>query len=241
MHAWHSKGVDSSKKGLTLISDLIGRTLGIEVSVLMGANIANEVAESQFCESTLGCRSPEAGKMFRLLFDRPYFRISCIDDVEGVELCGALKNIVAVAAGLVEGLGLGENTKAAIIRIGLMEMKCFAELMYGSGRWETYFESCGIADLITSCSGGRNKRLAAAHVTTGKSFETLETEMLDGQKLQGPLTSRDVYEILLEKKKTASFPLFVAVYRVCHEHLHAQSFLDCLASRSQTDRTDCSL
>ena len=96
----------------------------------MGANIANEVALGQFCESTIGSRHPEQAEMFKLMLDTRNFRINIIDDVQGVELCGALKNIVAIAAGIVDGLGLGENTKAAVIRIGLIEMKHFSEIFH---------------------------------------------------------------------------------------------------------------
>lgn len=165
------KGVnvkEGDEGGLGLISQMISETLDIDVSVLMGANIANEVAAERFCESTVGYNVKENGELFRDLFDTPYFRITAIQDVAGVELCGALKNVVAVAAGLVDGLDLGNNTKAAIIRIGLMEMKRFAIHFYGGVREETFFESCGVADVITTCLGGRNRRISEARVRTGK-------------------------------------------------------------------------
>ena len=214
------KGVDSSTGGgLTLVSDLISKSLSIDMCVLMGANI--EVAQELFCEATIGYTNSEHVKKFKLLFDTTYFRIRSIRDVSGVELCGALKNIVAIAAGVVDGLHLGENTKAAIIRIGLMEMKRFAALyappICPHTRDSLFFESCGIADLITTCFGGRNRKLAEAHVKTGKSFELLEQEMLNGQKLQGTLTAQEIHHVLSEKNEISHFPLFVSVYSICYE------------------------
>lgn len=191
------KGVDVEKKGLHLISDIIKDSLnGMDVSVLMGANLANEVAQEQFSEATIGCYNHENGIIFRDLFHSDYFRIRVIKDVHGVELCGALKNVVALAAGFVDGLGMGENTKAAIIRIGLDEMRRFCQINHESVKDHTFFESCGVADLITTCYGGRNRRVAEAKVKTGKSIEVLEAEMLNGQKLQGPPTAIEIYNYL---------------------------------------------
>lgn len=75
-------------------------------------------------------------------------------------------------------------------------MRKFAKAFYVGVKDDTFFESCGVADLITTCYGGRNRKVAEAHVTTGKSFEQLEKELLNGQKLQGTLTAKEVHEIL---------------------------------------------
>ena len=95
------KGVDASAAGITLVSDIISNNLGIDCSVLMGANIAQGVAMDEFCESTIGYNVKENALVFQKVFDTPHFRISMVEDVAGVELCGALKNVVAIAAGLV--------------------------------------------------------------------------------------------------------------------------------------------
>ncbi|KAJ3118740.1 Glycerol-3-phosphate dehydrogenase [Phlyctochytrium bullatum] len=211
------KGVDVAQSGLQLISDVIREKLEMDVSVLMGANIASEVAMEYFCETTVGYRIESNGLLWKKLFDTPYFKVSAVADVAGVELCGALKNVVAIAAGLVDGLKYGENTKAAIIRLGLMEMKRFAQTFYEGVKDETFFESCGVADVITTCFGGRNRKVAEARVTTGKSFEVLEKEMLNGQKLQGTLTAKEVNQILALHQKTHEYPLFTTVYKICYE------------------------
>nr|XP_020763832.1 glycerol-3-phosphate dehydrogenase [NAD(+)], cytoplasmic [Odocoileus virginianus texanus] len=228
------KGVDEGPKGLKLISEVIGEHLGIPMSVLMGANIANEVAEEKFCETTIGSKNLAHGQLLKELMQTPNFRVTVVQEVDTVEICGALKNIVAVGAGFCDGLGFGDNTKAAVIRLGLMEMIAFAKLFCsGSVSSATFLESCGVADLITTCYGGRNRKVAEAFVRTGKSIEQLEKEMLNGQKLQGPQTARELHSILQHKGMVDKFPLFTAVYKICYEKLPVGEFIHCLQNHPE--------
>jgi glycerol-3-phosphate dehydrogenase (NAD+) len=110
--------------------------------------------------------------------------------VAGVELCGALKNVVALGAGFCDGLGFGGNTKAAIIRIGLKETIKFAKMFFDGVKDDTFLESCGLADLVTTCFGGRNRKCAEAFAKKEGDWEELEKAMLNGQKLQGTITAK---------------------------------------------------
>lgn len=150
------------------------------------------------------------------LFHRPYFHVRMVHDVAGVSLGGALKNVVALAAGWVDGLGWGDNAKAAVMRVGIMEEVRFGKMFFGSScRTETFTEeSCGIADMITSCSGGRNFRCAKMSVAEGKSIDEIEERELNGQKLQGTSTAHEVYAFLKKEGKETEFPLFTAVRNV---------------------------
>lgn len=150
------------------------------------------------------------------LFHRPYFHVRMVHDVAGVSLGGALKNIVALAAGWVDGLGWGDNAKAAVMRVGIMEEVKFGRTFFSNSvRTETFTEeSCGVADLITSCSGGRNFRCAKMSVKEGKSIGEIEERELNGQKLQGTSTAYEVNAFLKKEGKEQEFPLFTAVYNV---------------------------
>uniref|UniRef100_D3TQT6 Glycerol-3-phosphate dehydrogenase [NAD(+)] n=2 Tax=Glossina morsitans morsitans TaxID=37546 RepID=D3TQT6_GLOMM len=221
------KGFDKAEGGgIDLISHIITRHLKIPCAVLMGANLANEVAEGHFCETTIGCREPKYAKTLRDLFQSENFRVVVVQDSDAVEICGALKNVVAMGAGFVDGLGLGDNTKAAVIRLGLMEMIRFVEIMYPGGKLTTFFESCGVADLITTCYGGRNRRCAEAFVKTGKTLVEVEAELLNGQKLQGPLTAEEVNHMLKNKKLEEKFPLFTAVHEICTGQIKPQCLIE---------------
>lgn len=154
--------------------------------------------------------------LLKILFHRPYFHVRVVSDVAGVSLGGALKNIVALAAGWIDGLGWGDNAKAAIMRVGLMEMVKFGEQFFGASVNSRTFteESAGVADLITSCNGGRNHRCAKLSVQRGKPIEEIEKEELNGQKLQGTSTAYEVNRFLKKQGCEDQYPLFTAVQRV---------------------------
>ncbi|GAA5970768.1 hypothetical protein JCM11641_004446 [Rhodosporidiobolus odoratus] len=212
------KGVEVKDKEIHIFSEVIKKHLNIECAALSGANIANEVAKDSFSETTIGCRDIDVAKRWAELFETEKFRVAVSKDVLGVSLGGALKNVVAIAAGLVDGMEWGNNAKAAIMRIGLLEMKKFALEFFPGTEADTFVqESAGIADLITSCLGGRNHKVAQAFVTKGKSFDELEQEMLNGQKLQGVETARELHDFLKARNKVDDYPLFAFVYRVAFE------------------------
>jgi len=227
------KGIEFKDAKPVLISDLLAEAMvdkekpdapKINMSVLMGANVANEVAKGDFAEATIGCTDLAIGKKWVALFNTSDFKVDAVMDVAGAELCGALKNVVALGAGFSDGLGYGGNTKAAIIRIGLKEMQKFCEVFYGDRniKSDTFLESCGVADLVTTCFGGRNRKCAdifAKNVAAGtkKDWDTIETEELNGQKLQGTGTAKDVMTCLKDAKKEAEFPLFCQIYKVAFE------------------------
>jgi len=209
-----------------LISNMVKDLLHIDCLVVMGANIANEVAAENFCEATIGSKNVENGNILKQALQTSYFRIVVVKDAEVVEACGALKNIVAVGAGFCDGLNFGDNTKAAVIRLGLMEMIKFAEVFYPDHSARTFFESCGVADLVTTCYGGRNRKIAMAFAQSNKTIEELEKELLNGQKLQGPETAKEVNILLKSKNMESTFPLFTAVHQICTGEKPVGFFID---------------
>jgi glycerol-3-phosphate dehydrogenase (NAD+) len=157
--------------------------------------------------------SPIDHALFRTLFHRPYFHVRVVSDVAGVSLGGALKNIVALAAGFVEGKGWGDNAKAAVMRVGLLEMVKFGkEFFPQTVRVETFTEeSAGLADMITSCASGRNFRCAKMAIERGVSVAEIEKTELNGQMLQGTSTAKEVNNFLKARGREGDYQLFTAV------------------------------
>ena len=227
---------DRESKRPILISQSIAQAMGGNCSVgcLMGANVAKEVALQQMCESTLACDfgDDELNEQTRQVFDTSSLRVQHTLDVAGAEVCGALKNVVAMGAGFVDALGLGGNTKAALCRVGLMEMAKFCKLMFKGVQPDTFTESCGLADLIATCYAGdlgRERRSAEAFgrdqivsrstemTEMEAKWEKVEVELLNGQKLQGPLTAKEVYTVLKANLSLDSFPLMKTIYQIAFE------------------------
>ncbi|KAB5591112.1 Glycerol-3-phosphate dehydrogenase (NAD+) [Ceratobasidium theobromae] len=231
------KGVKVEGAKILTFPSVISSILNVRCSALGGANIAGEVAKDNFCESTLGVPPegmnpteqdrPSDSDLWYKLFDTPTFRIRVVQDVEGVALCGGLKTL---AAGFSDGLGWGSNTKAAIIRIGLMELKDFCLHFYPSIKADTFLqESCGVADIMTSCNG-RNRKVAEDMVKKGKGFEELEKEDLGGQSLQGPETADQIHKFLdthgKEVHQAGGFPLLENVWKICYQGMAPEKLIE---------------
>ncbi|KAF2474664.1 glycerol-3-phosphate dehydrogenase-like protein [Lindgomyces ingoldianus] len=267
-----TKGVDVGEKGIRLMSEAIGMRLNIYCGALSGANIATEIAQEKYSETTVAydpppmdsraptpkgspassqvdlispskaipsARSarlkalpseypPLSHENVRKLFHRPYFHVRIVSDVAGVSLGGALKNIVALAAGFVDGLGWGDNAKAAVMRVGILEMVAFGKAFFADSVHTSTFteESCGVADVVTSCMGGRNFRCAKMAIERGESIFEIERKELNGQKLQGTSTAYEVNSFLKTQGMEKDFPLFTAVYNILEGNVKPEQIPD---------------
>ena len=226
------KGLEVTPEGCKLLSTYITENLGIECGALSGANLAPEVARCKWSETTVAYNIPADFKgpgkdidsaVLKEAFHRPYFHVNIIEDVAGVSVAGALKNIVAIAVGFVEGLGWGDNAKSAIMRVGLIETINFSNMFFPNSKPSTFtHESAGVADLITTCSGGRNVKVGRHMSKTGESAQEAEKKLLNGQSSQGIITAKEVHELLSNVGKTDQFPLFEATYQIIYgdEKIH---------------------
>ncbi|KAF9763103.1 Glycerol-3-phosphate dehydrogenase [NAD(+)], cytoplasmic [Nosema granulosis] len=229
--------IDHPNGSITLISSYLKDLLGCRISVLMGANIATEVARGTISEGTLGYNDEDSKEILYYMLNSYSYRVTCVKDIPGVELVGSLKNVVALGCGLVEGLGYSGNTKVAIMRNGIIEIRRFLKFFYPESKDETIFQSCGIADLIVSCLEGRNYKFGVMKGKEDMSLEDFE-ESIGGQKIQGTGTAEAIFNFLVFKKRTTDFPLFVNTYMIFVENSEPSEILKCISTDSLKDVFD---
>lgn len=150
-----TKGIEQER--LLRMSEVCHEVLGAEhpVAVLSGPSFAAEVARGLPTAVLVASASSDAGQQVQQQFRGPALRLYASDDVTGVEIGGALKNVMAIAAGVAESLGLGQNARAALITRGLAEMSRLALAM--GGRRDTLAGLSGIGDLVLTCTGGLSR------------------------------------------------------------------------------------
>ncbi|CAF0888512.1 unnamed protein product [Didymodactylos carnosus] len=177
---------------------------GIPCYMLVSADIADKAATGTFCDATIGSDNYKDGQMIQELFQTDKLKVDIKLHRQGVEISASLEDIVALAAGIYDGLS--DKTKAIVIRIGLNEMIQFCKYFF-NGHLEV-IESYCIGVLYTSCYAGRNKEVGEALVKTGKCIKTLEEEMFNGQELQGPIAAARVTEWLKATGESNDLPTF---------------------------------
>jgi glycerol-3-phosphate dehydrogenase (NAD(P)+) len=220
-----SKGIE--RESLALMTTVVEETLiGSSVVAISGPSFAAEVAARQPTAVVAASNDPEAAAATQLAFSSNEFRVYTHDDVVGVELGGSLKNVMAVATGICEGLGLGFNSRAALITRGLAEMVRLGAAL--GAREETFAGLAGIGDLVLTCTGSLSRNRALG-VEIGKGA-TLE-EALAGKETvaEGVMTTQSAYA--LATREDVEMPIVEAVYRTLFDQQPARQAITALMQR----------
>ena len=199
---------------------------GISCGVLSGPSFAREIARGMPAAVTLAAAEPAfAASMARELHG-PRLRIYSSDDVTGVEVGGAVKNVIAIAAGVSDGLGFGESARAALVTRGLAEITRLGVKL--GGRLETFMGLAGLGDLVLTCTSDLSRnRQVGLRLATGKPLAAILQEL--GHVAEGVHTSREVLK--LARGVGADMPIVDAVCRMLHEGLAPQAAVELLLAR----------
>lgn len=220
-----AKGIENGTllRPTQIIRELLGP---VPVAALSGPSIAPELAKRLPATVVAASESPELAARTQKLFRTAWFRVYTNPDVLGVELAGATKNVIALAAGIVDGLGAGDNTKAALLTRGVVEITRLGVAM--GARAETFHGLAGIGDLITTCISpiGRNR---TAGERIGRGMKVDEVVAATESVIEGIPTTRSVME--LARRHDIEMPITAAVHAVFFEGLDPIAAVTQLMSR----------
>lgn len=223
-----TKGIEVGS--LALMTEVIGQVLAGDsrdrIAVLSGPSFAQEVAERVPTNLVAAAWSPELAHRVQELFSRDWLRVYTSLDPIGVELGGAMKNVIAIASGASDGLGLGQNTRAALITRGIAEMSRLAKAM--GGQSQTLAGLSGIGDLVLTCTGDLSRnRLLGLNLGRGATLE----QAMEGSSgvAEGYWTAKSVHD--LGRKMQIELPICNAVHAVLHERSSPLQELRSLLSR----------
>ncbi len=205
----------------------------IDNAILSGPSFAQEVGAGLPTAVTIASHNLSFADDVAQLFHHPLFRAYTTNDVIGVEIGGAFKNILAIAAGINDGLAFGANSRAALITRGVAEMMRLGKQL--NANMETFSGLSGIGDIVLTCTENlsRNRRFGLG-LGAGKSAEQIETEI--GQVIEGKYATKVIYD--LAQRLEIELPITTQVYEVLYNHKSARQAVEDLLSRALKHEAD---
>ena len=227
-----SKGIE--EKSGKLLHDVAHEVCpGAPIAVLSGPTFAHEVAAGLPTAVTLACQDRDVGEALRARINLPSFRTYCTDDVAGAEVGGAVKNVLAIACGVAEGRGLGQNARAALIARGFAEMTRFGMAM--GGRRETLAGLSGLGDLVLTCSSTSSRNFSLG-VAIGQGKDPAEL-MKDRRTVAEGAHTAPVLD-RIAKQQNIDMPLVDAVATLLSGKVRVDELLETMLSRPPGDEED---
>ena len=229
-----SKGIENGT--LWRMSELCSEIIGdaAKFAVLSGPSHAEEVALKTPTAVVAGSKDHGIAEMVQRVFMNSFFRVYTSEDPIGIELGGALKNVFAIAAGVIDGMELGDNPKAALITRGIAEMARLGVAL--GGKAETFSGLSGIGDMIVTCTSGHSRnRHVGEELGRGRKIDDIQKEM--GMVVaEGVKTAKSAYE--LARKVNVETPLLNEVYNAIYEGKDSREGLRDLMSRKAKRELD---
>jgi glycerol-3-phosphate dehydrogenase (NAD(P)+) len=211
-----AKGLEltSGKRMSQVLAEEIAPSLRGQICVLSGPNLAKEIAQGLPAASVIAAQDVSLAEGARELMESPKFLLSISDDVIGVELSGALKNIIALGAGMMDGLGLGDNAKGAFIAWGWTEVVSLGVTL--GARADTFYGLAGLGDLIATCSSTLSRNhYVGCELAKGRSLSEISASM--PHVAEGVATAAAAHQ--LARNQGLDLPIIDLTYGILFEDL----------------------
>jgi glycerol-3-phosphate dehydrogenase (NAD(P)+) len=230
-----SKGIEQ-KTHLTMsgvIKENLPEVEDDRMATISGPSFAKEVAQKMPTSVTVACRNPEIAARVQHVFATPYFRVYTSDDIVGVELGGSVKNVIAIASGMLDGLGMGLNTRAALITRGMTEVRRLGLHLGANPR--TFTGLAGFGDLVLTCTGNLSRNYTVGiKLGQGKKLQQILDEM--HMVAEGVKTAKSVYNF--SRKLGVDMPICHEIYRILYEDLTPKEAVYRLMTRTLKQELD---
>jgi glycerol-3-phosphate dehydrogenase (NAD(P)+) len=224
-----TKGIENlSMKTMNQIMQecLVQHDIQRYTAVLSGPSFAREVAQKVPTAITIGSDDVSTAKYLQTLFSTDYFRVYTSQDVIGLEISAALKNVIAIAAGICDGLDFGSNARAALITRGLAEMTRLGKAMGADEK--TFYGLSGLGDLVLTCTGALSRnRHVGLELGKGKTIDAILNKM--SMVAEGVKTTKSVYD--LARKLEIDMPILEQVYQIIYKNKNSATAVRDLLNR----------
>lgn len=220
-----SKGIEHGT--LLTVSSVLNEISGNQSAVLSGPSFAKEVINKLPTAVTLATNNPDSGLLLQEIFNTGYFRVYTHSDILGVELGGALKNVIAIASGISDGLGLGHNARAALITRGIAEMTRLGENMGADKR--TFSGLSGMGDLVLTCTGALSRNYSVG-IKLGQGMKLADILSSTKSVAEGVATALSAFE--LSQKFGVEMPIVEQVYKVIYKDKNPAEAVNVLMNRA---------
>lgn len=233
IHATKGLEQETYKRPSQMLAEEIDEDHRQDIVVLSGPSHAEDVAIQDMTAVTAACANLTAAERVQKLFSNNFFRVYTNDDVIGAEFGGALKNIIAIGAGALQGLGYKDNARAALITRGLAEIRRLG-VAFGANPF-TFIGLSGVGDLVVTATSKNSRNWRAGYqLGQGRPLEDVISNM--GMVIEGIYTAKAAYE--LAQKRNVKIPITEALYRVLYEGEDIETAITNLMSRKATSEME---
>lgn len=233
IHATKGLEQNTYKRPSQMIAEEIAPEHREDIVVLSGPSHAEDVALQDMTAVTAACENISSAEKAQRLFSNDYFRVYTNDDVIGAEFGAALKNIVAIGAGALQGLGYKDNARAALITRGLAEIRRLG-VAFGANPF-TFIGLSGVGDLVVTCTSKNSRNWRAGfQLGQGRRLDDVISHM--GMVIEGVYTTKAAYE--LAQKRNVSMPITEALYHVLYDEQDIEEAITGLMSREVTSELE---
>ena len=233
IHATKGLEQETYKRPSQMLAEEIDEDHRQDIVVLSGPSHAEDVAIQDMTAVTAACANLTAAERVQQLFSNNFFRVYTNDDVIGAEFGGALKNIIAIGAGALQGLGYKDNARAALITRGLAEIRRLG-VAFGANPF-TFIGPSGVGDLVVTATSKNSRNWRAGYqLGQGRQLEDVISNM--GMVIEGIYTAKAAYE--LAQKRNVKMPITEALYRVLYEGEDIETAITNLMSRKATSEME---